>query len=99
MDSFRPLHTVLQHFGVGGTMSPKSPMGIQMVWPGGVFRSPQSGAHLPDGGAGESATCFACVNSQHRTGHIFYILIFSCHRVWECLVLGERHHIHPGGKH
>jgi hypothetical protein len=68
-------------------------------WLDGVFGSSQSGAHLPDGGAGESATCFARINSQHRTGHIFYIPIFSCHWVWECLVLGEGHHIHPGGKH
>jgi hypothetical protein len=34
----------------------------------------------------------------HHTGHIFYVLIFGCHWVWECLVLGEGRHICPGGK-
>jgi hypothetical protein len=41
-------------------MSPKSPVGIRMAWLGGAFGSLRSGAHLPDGGAGESATCFTC---------------------------------------
>jgi hypothetical protein len=98
LGGFQPLHTVLQHFGAGETMSPKLPVGIQMVWLGGVFGSPQSGAHLPDGGASESATRFARVDSWHHAGHIFYILIFGCHQVWECLVLGEGRHIHPEGK-
>jgi hypothetical protein len=60
LGGLRPLCKVLQHLSVEGTMSPKLPMGIQMVWLGGVFRSPRSRAHLPDGGAGKSATCFAC---------------------------------------
>jgi hypothetical protein len=54
-----PLHKVLQHLGVGGTMSPKLPMGIRMVQLGRVFGGPQSGPHLPDGGTGKSATRFA----------------------------------------
>jgi hypothetical protein len=54
LSSFRPLCVQ------GGMMSPKSPVGTWMVWLGGVFGSPQSGAHLPDGGASKSAARFAC---------------------------------------
>jgi hypothetical protein len=50
LSGLQPLHAVLVYFGVGGTMSLKSPVGIRMVQLGGVFRSPQSGTHLPDGG-------------------------------------------------
>jgi hypothetical protein len=60
LGGLQPLRKVLQHFGAGGTMSPKLPMETQMVQLGGVFGSPQSRAHLPDGGAGKSTTHFTC---------------------------------------
>jgi hypothetical protein len=68
LGSFWPLCQALKHCVQGGTMSPKSPVEIKMVWLDMVFGSPQSGAHLPDGGASESATCFTRVDLQRRTG-------------------------------